>query len=65
MDVPGHTGILIHKGNLPETDSEGCILLGTVLGTLENDAAVLYSLVAFDTFMTVENGALEFQLTVQ
>jgi hypothetical protein len=65
MSVPGHTGILIHKGNLPEEDSEGCILLGQQLGLLGGAEAVLQSALAFQSFMNLQDGVQEFNLTVQ
>jgi len=64
LDVPGHTNILFHKGNLPEKDSEGCILLGTSFGELGSDAAVLQSSMAFVAFMNLQQGVDKFELTV-
>jgi len=63
--VPGHTGILFHKGNLPEIDSQGCILLGSALGSLEGQSAVLGSADAFAVFMGLQAGVNEFWLTVE
>ena len=63
--VPGHTGILFHKGNLPEVDSEGCLLLGTAFGELTGIEAVLGSADAFNKFMELQNGVDQFWLTVQ
>lgn len=62
--VPGHTGILFHKGNLPEVDSEGCLLLGTAFGELTGLEAVLGSAEAFEKFMELQNGVDQFWLTV-
>jgi hypothetical protein len=58
MGVPKHTGVLFHIGNTND-DSEGCILLGTYLGTEE----VCASKLAFDHFMALQAG-LDFTLTV-
>ena len=67
-DVPGHTGILLHKGNV-NSDSAGCVLLGTHLGELLEGAqledAVLGSKDAFDLFMNTQLGINEFWLVVQ
>jgi len=63
--VPGHVGILFHKGNLPETDSDGCVLLGTSLGELNGVPAVLQSSVAFAAFMNLQKGVDTFTLTVK
>jgi len=62
--VAGHTGLLLHKGNLEE-DSRGCILLGEKRGELENEPAVLASGEAFDKFMKLEEGVDRFELTVR
>lgn len=57
--VPGHTGLLFHKGNL-ERDSEGCVLLGQT----QSGAAVLHSEAAFEQFMAVQEGLDSFPLEV-
>lgn len=54
-NVPGHTDILIHKGNT-EADSHGCILLGLMFGNLNGVPAVLQSREAFDEFMNYADG---------
>jgi len=63
--VQGHSGILFHKGNLPEQDSDGCILLGTTLGELNGAPAVLQSLLAFQGFLNLQKGLYSFTLTVK
>lgn len=60
--VEGHTGLLFHPGNT-ESDSEGCILLGTEFGQIGGKHAVMNSRVAFLEFMYAQKGA-DFQLTV-
>lgn len=42
-EVPSRTAILIHNGNLPLTDSKGCIIVGEFIGTLQDAPAVLNS----------------------
>lgn len=59
MGVPGHDGILFHRGNV-NNDSDGCILLGTNFGT----CCILDSREAFDNFMKMQEGLDEFYLTV-
>lgn len=59
LDVPGHSGILFHKGNINK-DSEGCILLGESLSNQE----ILNSLIAFDQFMKFQNNCESFNLKV-
>lgn len=63
--VQGHSGILFHKGNLPEKDSDGCILLGTSFGELSGEPAVLQSALAFQGFLNLQKGLYSFSLTVK
>ena len=56
--VEGRSGILIHSGNLAgdvslgyKTNSNGCILLGEKVGTLQGQLAVLLSRPAITRFM--------------
>jgi len=60
-----HTGVLFHFGNLPETQSEGCELVGNAFGSLSGLEAVLNSDVTFQRFMAMQAGVDEFQLTVK
>jgi len=46
--VPGHSRLLFHKGNA-ETDSEGCVLLGSAFATAW--LGVTASAMAFNEFM--------------
>jgi len=57
--IPGHWGILFHKGNR-HTDSDGCILLGTS----RMGKTILESGKAFARFMKITEGLSEFILEV-
>lgn len=48
-DVPGRTAILFHWGN-KEIHTDGCILVGNKLGTLDGEPAILESKVCFERF---------------
>jgi len=58
-NVPGHTNILIHRGNFNK-DSEGCILLGTK----RVGDTVVSSALAFAAFMELQVGIDQFTLTI-
>jgi len=58
--VPGHTGILFHKGNY-NTDSEGCVLLGSYMGP----GCILESALAFAHFLDIQAGCDSFALVVE
>lgn len=58
-NVPGHTGILFHKGNV-NSDSEGCVLLGTSFNAL----GISESQEAFDLFMEFQKDCNQFTLVV-
>ena len=63
--VPGHTGILFHKGNFNK-DSAGCILVGTSFADIDQDGYldVAGSVAAFTRFMVLTAGVDEFELRV-
>jgi hypothetical protein len=50
IEVPGHTAVLFHAGNI-EADTAGCILLGATAGKLRGQRAVLNSGATFKAFM--------------
>lgn len=60
IGVPGHDGILFHRGNTEE-NSEGCILLGSSL----RENTLFGSTKAFDRFMALQAGVQEFTLIVE
>lgn len=62
--VVGHSRLLLHRGNT-ETDSEGCILLGTEIGVLNGKPALLSSASAFQRFMTTLEGVDAFTLEIR
>lgn len=63
-DVPGHTGILFHRGNF-NRDSEGCICLGEE-EVDEGDGTMMITCTpkVFNAFMELQEGVDEFQLEV-
>lgn len=60
-NVPGHTNILFHSGNV-NADSAGCILLGL---KNDNDKEILESRAAFKLFMARLEGVDSFELTIE
>lgn len=54
-NVPGRTQILIHKGNVA-TDVTGCILVGSRVGVLAGNVAVLESSAAFNRLYQLVGG---------
>ena len=50
IDVPGHSRILFHKGNI-EDDVDGCVAMGMSWTTMKGKPAVLSSAMAFSDFM--------------
>jgi hypothetical protein len=64
MDVPNHTNILLHMGNWPQIDSDGCCLLGEALAASPKGQMVTNSISAFNKFIELQNGAAQFLLVV-
>ena len=60
MGVPGHSGILFHRGNF-NNDSLGCILLGE---SIYDGSSLTQSAVAFEEFMGDLEGVNSFGLEV-
>lgn len=57
-NVPGRSGIVIHIGNR-ESDTKGCILPGSVIGSLKGKRAVLGSRLALEklrNYIGIANG---------
>lgn len=63
QDVPNRSEILIHTGNTHH-DIQGCILLGSGVGYLNDDRAVLGSKNAVNEFMVKTKGVNEIDLEV-
>ena len=61
-DVPDRSDIYIHRANRPR-EVEGCIAIGTKVGAIKGDWAVLNSGVALERLLTVVSGA-EFRLEI-
>ena len=59
IGVPGHEGILIHRGNTQD-DSDGCVLIGTSMG----DKCILNSENAYLKLMALQVTFNSFTLTV-
>lgn len=59
--VPGHSGILVHPGNNPQIDSEGCICVSL---EIEGNTLV-HSMDGFQSFMGLLKDQDTFTLVVQ
>lgn len=67
MSVPGHDNILIHVGNYPQIDSQGCLIIGLGIGLKlgGKEKMITGSRQAFNDFMTQQAVVTEFRLTVE
>ncbi len=66
QNVPGHAGILIHVGNKPQVDSDGCILIGMGCHTGSDlDGYIYGSRAAFTTFMDDLTNIESFTLEIE
>jgi hypothetical protein len=63
--VDGHSGILFHKGNWPQIDSDGCVLVGNGKAPSSQGPMVTASKVAFEEFLEIQKDINEFILTVK
>ena len=63
--VPGRSGILLHKGNIPQKDSKGCILVGEKFDVYSEAQVVLgLSGEGFGEFMARAGGNKEILITI-
>jgi hypothetical protein len=62
--VPGHTAVLFHAGNT-EADTLGCVLLGSSVGKLKGDRAVLNSGQTFQNFLDYTKETDSFKLLIE
>ncbi len=63
IGVPGHSGILFHWGNF-QKDSEGCILVGALMGNDNGVQMITHSKATFERFMSANHGVDLFTLKV-
>lgn len=63
IQVPGHTRLLIHRGN-SELDTQGCVLLGLQLGRIGDRMAVLQSRKAYEHYWTLTRNSETYALEV-
>lgn len=61
--VVEHSGILFHVGNY-NSDSDGCVLLGTDIAPSDKGQMVRHSMIAFSKFMGLLEGQQSFDLIV-
>jgi hypothetical protein len=61
LDVPGFEGIRIHKGNYAETDTSGCILVGTTI----TEKGLMYSSVAYSQVFNLIKGLVPKGLEIE
>lgn len=62
-EVPGRTNIMFHPGNVLG-DTAGCILLGSAIGKLRGNRAVLNSGDTFNAFMESTDNEEQLHLTI-
>ena len=62
-DVPNRTYILFHVGNFPETDSQGCILIGEKI--MEGRPAISMSKKAMQRFLSTLKEEDKFEFTIK
>lgn len=63
-NVPQHTDILLHFGNFPQKDSDGCFLLGEAIVPSSKGTMVTNSRMVFAEFMKLQDGIDSFQITI-
>lgn len=63
-NVPGRSHVLFHKGNTIN-DTLGCIILGSTVGKLKGQRAILNSGKTFEQFMAIMAKPPVFHLTIK
>ena len=63
QDVPNRIGIFVHEGNV-HSETTGCVLIGSGIGYLNDDRAVLGSGSAMYEFMLKTKGMNEIELEI-
>jgi hypothetical protein len=64
QNVPNHSGICFHIGNTPQVDSDGCLLLGASITTVNGVKMVVNSAHELAVFMLRMDGVAAFTLVV-
>ena len=64
LNVPEHTDILIHVGNMPQIDSMGCVLIGMGLSLDSVPNMIYQSKIAFNDFMEATSDEESFEIVV-
>lgn len=65
VNVPNREGILFHKGNIPQKDSKGCILIGEQFETVNGKINVLSSAKGFEEFIKYVTDKLVIRLEIK
>jgi hypothetical protein len=64
MNVVGHSNILLHNGNFPQKDSDGCLLLGASIADYQGQRIVTDSVTTLNNFMQLMEEIESFTLII-